>query len=204
MAVSTMEKKKKITLIIVLASLLVLVGYLIYPNTATAFLNGEEDGFNILTPDKIGKTVEESGVVVTVKLPRAVKINENITVNYTITNKRQETINPNTYNNINHTENTLMPPLYFEPVHPGQTITFTDSYPIRAAYDGVIRGDGEPYENTITRVFHPFYVQMIALYFGDGNNNPSNIAMEDLGCVTYNSVWGFRMDLKGAGITSMV
>ena len=204
MVVSAMEKKKKLTLIILLVCSLFLLGYLIYPNTATASLKDSWGNFSIVSPDEIGKTVEENGVVMSVKLPRTVKINENITVNYTITNKRQETIYPNTYNNINGTQHTGMTPSYFEPVHPGQTITFTDSYPIHNAYDGVERDETINYSNnTATRIFNPFYVWLITLYFDDANNN-TYFGIGGDNRVIYNSVWGFSMDLKGAGITSII
>jgi hypothetical protein len=200
-----MEKKKKITLIIVLVCFLFLLGYLIYPDTVSASLKDSWGEFNIISPDEIGKTVEENGVVVTVKLPRTVKLNENITVNYTITNKRQETIYPNTYNSINHTQHTGMTPLYFKPVHPGETITFTDSYPIRNAYDGVERDETSTYSNnTATRVFNSFYVWIINLDFDHDNDDPI-VAGYELGRITYKSVWSFSMDLtKGTGITSII
>jgi len=198
-----MEKKKKITLIILFSSLF-LLGYLIYPDTATASLKESRGEFNIVSPDEIGESVEWNGVVVTVKLPRTVKLNENITVNYTITNKRQETIYPNTYNNINGTQHTEMTPLYFKPVHPGQTTTFTDSYPIRNTGDGIERDETINYSNnTVTRAFHPFYVWIVNLSFDDVNNN-TYFGIGDLGRVTYTSVWGFSMDLKGAGITGII
>ena len=73
-----MEKKKKISWIIVLVSSLFLLGYLIYPNTVTASLKDSWGEFNIISPDEIGKTVEENGVIVTVKLPRTVKTRNNL------------------------------------------------------------------------------------------------------------------------------
>jgi hypothetical protein len=75
-------------------------------------------------------------------------------------------------------------------VHPGETITFTDSYPMHDSDDGVLRYDGEPYDsNTITHVFHPFNVWIISLCFDDVNNDPIRVGY-DLERVTYNSLWG--------------
>ena len=97
-----------------------------------------------------------------------------------------------------------MTPLYFEPVPPGQTITFTDSYPIRNAYGMFIGDDAIVHSNkTVTRAFHPFYVWIINLSFDHDNDDPIRVGYE-LGRITYNSVWGFSMDLKGAGITSII